>query len=956
MSDERIDIEINDRIAASIPTKLEAIAAGATKGQAAVLKLKAELAAVNDTSVTKLKAAMEGSTTSINKQLAAQSALSKETDAAAASDLKQVSSKAKLVAEIDAETAARTRLALAVDRGLANQAAAMAPSASFAAGKNPFQGEANLAGNAASVGASVRAMNAEVAVAEAATVGSFGRIKNAAMGAFDFMRDAFYAQAANFKGMFGGTGVAKMEAEAAAVTKVGHAAGGSSLKIRELLVMGREASVGNWTRMAGSASILATAFGVLNAAIPLAIIGFAGLAAAKVSLNTEAEQNSLTKYAQSLGLTEKEMRKLKDTTVDANGKMHEHNELQIQFGDVFGGVVRTIKQGIGAIGEYYGITTEKAKEFTTNAIGFLKDFFSYMVGGVYATGKFIFETVSNLFTLAYDVGRVTGNAIYVLYATLANGVIAIWNGVANIANTVSNALHQGDVIGKIGYMNGSIGNLANGLRGMKGQDFFGDVRKGADATNKVLAKTAQNIRDVAKERVKAEVDAIKANRNPHKAHTKKDSDPKTREDYLNDTNKKLDDELSRMHLLKDAREEQSRLDQIEEEFLKRRQPLTAKEIEGFKAKIHAIQEFKYQQAEMDRIYEAATGPLRTYNASIAASNDLLKRGAISQFDFSKEVVRATRAYKEATDPLFAMKEAMDQAERSMGLYGHAAEQASYYEQIRQAYLAKNIELSPTYVAGLNAEVDALMRRNAANQQQSPIDKAVGEIVNPMIQDNEMLANKQKYYDELNRMGSQYNLSEKQRAQARYALDYKFLQMRLSGYEQFFGVLAQLSSSKNKKLAAIGKAAAVAQATIDGYLAVQKALATIPPPMNIPVAAATAVMTGVQVAGILSTNVGSFDRGTDFMVHGNPGVDRNNINMNVSRGERVIVQTPAQQREAARNGGGPTQVTVPVKVINVRDRDELATFMRSDEGEQIVLNILKDNPQHVAAAAGSGTPR
>ncbi|MBU1817230.1 MAG: hypothetical protein KKB08_10810, partial [Gammaproteobacteria bacterium] len=41
---------------------------------------------------------------------------------------------------------------------------------------------------------------------------------------------------------------------------------------------------------------------------------------------------------------------------------------------------------------------------------------------------------------------------------------------------------------------------------------------------------------------------------------------------------------------------------------------------------------------------------------------------------------------------------------------------------------------------------------------------------------------------------------------------------------FFGNMTALSQSQNKKLAVIGKAAAITQATIDGYLAVQKALA------------------------------------------------------------------------------------------------------------------------------------
>lgn len=72
---------------------------------------------------------------------------------------------------------------------------------------------------------------------------------------------------------------------------------------------------------------------------------------------------------------------------------------------------------------------------------------------------------------------------------------------------------------------------------------------------------------------------------------------------------------------------------------------------------------------------------------------------------------------------------------------------------------------------------------------------------------------------------------------------------LSSTSDFFGNMAVLSQSENKKLAAIGKAAAIAQATVDGFLAVQKALAAFPPPFNFIAAAAVGVATAANVANI-----------------------------------------------------------------------------------------------------------
>jgi hypothetical protein len=66
---------------------------------------------------------------------------------------------------------------------------------------------------------------------------------------------------------------------------------------------------------------------------------------------------------------------------------------------------------------------------------------------------------------------------------------------------------------------------------------------------------------------------------------------------------------------------------------------------------------------------------------------------------------------------------------------------------------------------------------------------------------------------------------------------------------FFGIMATLSQSGHGKLAAIGKAAAMAQATIDGYLAIQKALAAFPPPFNFIAAGVVGVATAANVAAI-----------------------------------------------------------------------------------------------------------
>lgn len=72
---------------------------------------------------------------------------------------------------------------------------------------------------------------------------------------------------------------------------------------------------------------------------------------------------------------------------------------------------------------------------------------------------------------------------------------------------------------------------------------------------------------------------------------------------------------------------------------------------------------------------------------------------------------------------------------------------------------------------------------------------------------------------------------------------------LSSSADFFGNMSALSQSGNKKLAAVGKAAAIAQATIQGYVAVQNALAVQPYPLGMALAVSAGVVAAANVASI-----------------------------------------------------------------------------------------------------------
>jgi len=79
--------------------------------------------------------------------------------------------------------------------------------------------------------------------------------------------------------------------------------------------------------------------------------------------------------------------------------------------------------------------------------------------------------------------------------------------------------------------------------------------------------------------------------------------------------------------------------------------------------------------------------------------------------------------------------------------------------------------------------------------------------------------------------------------------------RLNAVSQTFGAMSSLMNTESKKLFEVGKAAAIAGAIVDGYAAVSKTMASVPFPFNVPLAAAQAAASAVQVQGIAKQKIG-----------------------------------------------------------------------------------------------------
>lgn len=204
------------------------------------------------------------------------------------------------------------------------------------------------------------------------------------------------------------------------------------------------------------------------------------------------------------------------------------------------------------------------------------------------------------------------------------------------------------------------------------------------------------------------------------------------------------------------------------------------------------------------------------------------------------------------------------------------------------------------------------------------------------------------YAQIDALRSENLINEQTAGMLRNQADLQLLTARLENTRKFFGTLAQLSSSENKKLAQIGKAAAIVQATIDGVLAVQKTMAETPYPYNIPLAAAQAAVAAANVAQIASTG---FRTGGSMTVGGSGGPDSQLVAFRATPGEKVQVNTPSQARAAEEGGGASPQVNVPVTIVNVDDPQRYVDAMDTGAGKSVIMNHMQSDPAAFKRALG-----
>jgi tape measure domain-containing protein len=344
--------------------------------------------------------------------------------------------------------------------------------------------------------------------------------------------------------------------------------------------------------------------------------------------------------------------------------------------------------------------------------------------------------------------------------------------------------------------------------------------------------------------------------------------------------------------------------------------------------------------------------------------------------------------KDAMDPLGALNRELNKESELLKMTADQREIENHVRQIQQDLLQHGIILNEQELQQLRERLTLLQADTRIMEQRNQVLQAVQgnqktfmeqlAAINSLIADGSitreqanayiveqnqsllegtieaqqaMLTNYEQTLAQIDALRQADLISEQTAVQLKARANADLYAKQLSGAQQFFGNLAGLSRSKNRELAAIGKAAAVTQATIDGVLAVQKALASAPPPANYALAAAVGVATAANVASILSTNLG-FQTGGSFVVGGSGGPDSQMVAFRATPGEKVSVARPEQVRKGdPYEGSHPAPPQVNARIINVVDPAMVGDFLSTPEGEQVLVNVMRRNSDSVRQIVG-----
>lgn len=403
--------------------------------------------------------------------------------------------------------------------------------------------------------------------------------------------------------------------------------------------------------------------------------------------------------------------------------------------------------------------------------------------------------------------------------------------------------------------------------------------------------------------------------------------------------------------------------------------------------------------EVDKARNALRGLLGQIMPSAAAAlemaraqgilNNALSMGLINGSQYARYLELVQRYYEDQIDPLGAINREMSEQISLLGLAAAEREDEAQLLQIVKKLRSEGIDLDQDEIDGLRGRIRYLRELNeAVKAQDALLQDSVGvrqafvvqlDAMQKLLNDAnsgftrgdaateimkvspDLFAGTQtaidaqieafsRMYETVEGLRQRDLISEETASLARQRIAIMEGELRMQNAKSIFDNLAVLSQSGNRKIAAIGKAAAITSATIDGVLAVQKALASAPPPYNYALATAVGIAAAANVAKIAGIG---FEQGgftgngarnqPAGIVHGQEFV----VNADATARNRSMLESMNAGRDVVQQGAQVMQTTqVIIKIINVLDESLVNDYMSSERGGQTVVNHIRANSTEV----------
>jgi hypothetical protein len=310
------------------------------------------------------------------------------------------------------------------------------------------------------------------------------------------------------------------------------------------------------------------------------------------------------------------------------------------------------------------------------------------------------------------------------------------------------------------------------------------------------------------------------------------------EEYASTRGKEIDDYIKAEKHAKDLTQEIKQMQDSLETAAKIRYTKGGQEVIDLylkkfdKEQFENIKAYADFQKELDKAI--ASADMEHLRAQSRISDTIVTRGEASRI-----LMEIQKAHERAEIEAEEVK--LRYAQQRANLEAQIAKMAPGSDQ-RKAAEGELNKLKPTK----NTALDDISAQLTAS-----VKKTAGEM-DPFAGTVE---NYKKMLKEIAKLRASGDLTEKQSFQLKAKATYEAYQQQLGFASDFFGQLAQLSRSHNKTMAAIGKAAAIAQATIEGLKAVMNALGAYPPPYSFIMAGVVGAMAAVNIAKIASVPAG-----------------------------------------------------------------------------------------------------